>query len=131
METKASGGARRSYPREVVLEVLRGCKDHPDAYAVYERARRIKPDISMGTVYRNLKLLSENDAILTLETEKKCIHYDGDVTPHGHFICKSCGKITDLYLKSETPAALSEMGFTVTDEKRVFYGYCDKCNKKF
>lgn len=130
MKNGTNLGERRSYPREIVLEVLRSACDHPDAAAVYERARAIKPDISKGTVYRNLKLLGENNAIITLETEKKCLHYDGNTAPHRHFICKECGEITDLFTEIETPAVLNEMGFTVTEEKCVYYGYCDKCKNK-
>lgn len=129
IEKKPTCGVRHSYPRELVLEVLRNCKDHPTANTVYERAREIKPDISRGTVYRNLKLLGESSEILTLETKDDFIHYDGDTSPHSHFICLECGGITDLFTKVTAPRELTDMDYEVTEIKNIYYGYCNKCKK--
>ncbi len=118
--------SRRSYPREVVMQVLSSCYDHPTAYAVYERARKIKPDISKGTVYRNLKLLEERGEILALSTGGVFTHYDGHTEKHSHFVCKKCGKIEDVFVKTPVPAELCEK-FVVTESKCVYYGYCEKC----
>lgn len=130
MKEKTGAKSRYSFPREVVLNVLCSCSDHPDAETVYNRAREIKPDISRGTVYRNLKFLGDENKILTLETEKNRLHYDGNIQPHMHFICNDCGEITDLFVKAQIPEELSAMGYIVTDEKCIYYGYCKKCQQK-
>lgn len=120
---------RYSRQREIIKDILKGRCDHPTADMLYASAREIVPDISLGTVYRNLKLLSDEGSILTLETEDKKLHYDGDTSKHSHFICKSCGKVIDLFFPVETPAELKSAGLTVTDEKCVYYGFCKDCRE--
>ena len=118
---------RYSRQRELVYEIIKNRCDHPTADMIYASCREIEPNISLGTVYRNLKNLAEEKQILTLETEDKKIHYDGDTSRHSHFICTRCGKIIDLFKPSETPAELKEMGLTVSGEKCVYYGLCKDC----
>ncbi len=121
---------RYSRQRELVFEIIKNRCDHPTADMIYASCREIEPNISLGTVYRNLKNLAEEKQILTLETEDKKIHYDGDTSRHSHFICTKCGKIIDLFKPSETPNELKEMGLTVTGEKCVYYGLCKDCDIK-
>ena len=120
---------RYSRQRELITDIIKGRCDHPTADMIYSSAREIEPSISLGTVYRNLKLLSDEGVIVTLETEDKRLHYDGDVSRHSHFICSDCGKIIDLFRPANTPDELREMGLSVTSEKCVYYGLCTDCNK--
>ena len=120
---------RYSRQRELITEIIKGRCDHPTADMIYESAREIEPNISLGTVYRNLKILSEEKMIITLETEDKKIHYDGDVSRHGHFICEDCGKIIDLFEPMETPSELKKLGLKVSGEKCIYYGQCGSCQK--
>jgi Fe2+ or Zn2+ uptake regulation protein len=76
----------------MINNILKGRKDHPTADMIYQTAREMEPTISLGTVYRNLKLLADEGIIITLETEEKRVHYDGDTSRHSHFICSKCGK---------------------------------------
>ncbi len=118
---------RYSRQRELITNVIKGRKDHPTADMIYNSARELEPNISLGTVYRNLKLLADEGVIITLETEDKRLHYDGDLSRHSHFICSHCGKIIDLFKPSKTPVQISEMGLKVTGEKCVYYGQCADC----
>ena len=118
---------RYSKQRELITEIIKGRKDHPTADMIYTSARELEPNISLGTVYRNLKILAEEGKIITLETEDKKIHYDGTVNGHTHFICKNCGKIFDLESRVTPPKETNDLGFTVTEEKCVFYGLCKDC----
>lgn len=120
---------RYSRQREMITQIIKGRCDHPTADMIYKSAREIDANISLGTVYRNLKLLADEGAIITLETEDKRIHYDGDTSRHSHFICSECGKIVDLFKPAETPNELKELGLTVTGEKCIYYGTCNKCEK--
>ncbi len=119
---------RYSKQRELITEIIKGRKDHPTADMIYSTAREVEPNISLGTVYRNLKLLADEGVIITLETEDKRLHYDGDISRHSHFICSKCGKIVDLFKPAKAPNELVELGLTVTGEKCIYYGYCPKCN---
>ena len=121
---------RYSHQREMVLNIVKGRCDHPTADMIYESCREIEPTISLGTVYRNLKLLSSDGMIDTLETVDKKIHYDGNVNTHIHFICKKCGKIIDLFVKPSVPKELEDLGASISSEKCVYYGECAECKIK-
>ncbi len=121
---------RYSRQREIIVENIKNRFDHPTADEIYSACRVVEPNISLGTVYRNLKQLAEEGEIITLETVDKKIHYDGDTSRHSHFVCERCGKIIDLFKPSETPKELKEMGLEVTSEKCVYYGQCNDCNIK-
>ena len=81
--------ARYSQQRENILLNLQGRKDHPTADMVYEGVKEIQPNISLGTVYRNLAFLSESGQIMKISAGVGPEHYDGNPNPHNHFICKS------------------------------------------
>lgn len=121
---------RYSRQREAIYEVLKSTKSHPDAEWIYQQVKQSCPNISLGTVYRNLKTLSESNRLLTLETQKNALHYDADVSGHSHFICGACGRIIDVYEVSDMAAKLEQQGYTVVREKSVFYGTCPECAKK-
>ena len=76
-----------SRQRESIKEFLAGRKDHPTADVIYENIRLQYPNISLGTVYRNLSLLSSIGEITKVSTGDGADHYDGNVHPHNHFIC--------------------------------------------
>ena len=80
--------------------------------------------------YRNIRQLADNGEILTLETEDTRSHYDGNTTPHWHFVCGVCGRILDLFFAVEAPPELLDRGFLVESEKCIYYGTCPDCAKK-
>ena len=120
---------RYSRQREMITEIIKSRCDHPTADMIYNTARERDANISLGTVYRNLKLLADEGEIVTLETEDKKIHYDGDTSRHSHFICSECGKIIDLFKPAETPKEIKELGLSVSGEKCIYYGSCNNCRK--
>ena len=88
--------ARRNTPqRALVLEIVRANLNHHTADEIYELARERDPDISKGTVYRNLNLLSEMDEIRKLPMPIGPDHYDFNMANHYHFICRGCCQVTD------------------------------------
>ena len=103
---------RRSKQRDLICAVLKSTCSHPTAEWIYERAREKDPTISLGTVYRNLKILCDMGQAIALETADKRVHYDGCVNNHRHFICNKCGKIYDLQqMPVENPQELLDKGF--------------------
>ena len=118
---------RYSRQRELITDIIKGRYDHPTADMIYSSARELEPNISLGTVYRNLKLLTDEKEIITLETEDKKLHYDGDTSRHSHFICSRCGHIIDLFKPTKAPSELDELGLKVTGEKCIYYGLCNDC----
>ena len=118
---------RYSKQRELITDIIKGRCDHPTADMIYSSCRALEPNISLGTVYRNLKQLADDGVIITLETVDKKIHYDGDVSRHSHFICEKCGNIIDLFKPWQAPSELEEKGLEVTGEKCIYYGLCTEC----
>ena len=120
-------GKRYSRQRELIYEAVLGSDQHPTAEMVFQWLKPENPSLSLGTVYRNLRQLADEKKLLTLETEKKTLHFDADLSPHMHFICNRCGAISDLFLQSDLGDRLSQQGYTVDSEKTVLYGLCPTC----
>lgn len=118
---------RSSKQRDAVLEVLRASCDHPTADMIFERVREQIPNISLGTVYRNLGQLKDEGLITIVESSDTKVHYEGNLTDHIHFLCKNCHNITDVFCKTQVPTALSDMGMQVESAKTVYYGLCKTC----
>ncbi len=91
-----------SRQRESIKANLMSRRDHPTADALYASIREEFPNISLGTVYRNLNLLVETGEILKLTCGNGPDHYDGNATPHYHFVCRECGQIYDIDLDEMT-----------------------------
>lgn len=87
-----------SRQREVIMDFLKTRKDHPTADIVYTNVRQQYPNISLGTVYRNLTLLADIGEIQRLRVGDGVDHFDADISPHYHFVCTECGSVVDLVM---------------------------------
>lgn len=120
-----------SKQREAILKVLRNSKSHPTASQVYEEVRKEIPNISLGTVYRNLAVLVEDGEVISVVVGDGNDHFDGDNSFHLHLHCKKCGSITDVPVDDKTIEALSgQEGFCIENAVCVVYGICRNCNGK-
>ncbi len=120
---------RYSRQREAILKNLQHRTDHPSADMVYESIRHEIPNISLGTVYRNLNTLSESGSILRFSVEGK-ERFDGNITPHIHFVCTHCGAIHDLFdsCVDEFMSDVSHLlNCTISGANLVFRGECNLC----
>ena len=123
---------RFSPKREAVLSNLKMRTDHPSASMVYDSIKNQYPNISLGTVYRNLNELADNGHILRFTTEGK-EHFDGNITPHYHFCCSDCGMIFDIFDDSafDTENKISELiGCEIDAMQIIAHGRCKNCLKK-
>lgn len=121
-----------SRQRQSILEYLMQTTAHPTAETVYLHVREQYPNISLGTVYRNLNLLAEEGKIVRL-TYGGSERFDGNLKPHNHFICKTCGNVLDLEISSlEHINTLAGVGFGGRVEGHIiyFYGVCEECLKR-
>ena len=117
-----------SKQRETILYVLRSTDTHPTANWIYNEVKQLIPNISLGTVYRNLSALAAAGEILSLNVGDGFEHFDGDISPHVHLHCKTCGKIHDIRLKKDIIADLAdEHGFSAETSIYVAYGICNNC----
>lgn len=119
-----------SRQRESIKEFLADRYDHPTADVVYENIKLVYPNISLGTVYRNLGLLSDLGEIRKITAGDGKEHYDGNTRPHNHFICHKCGRVIDMptHIPDYTPE-ISKEDFSGQIEGHTvfFYGTCDCC----
>ena len=118
---------RYSKQRECILNVLSCTKEHPDAEAVYTAVRAVIPNVSLGTVYRNLNELVMSGEIGAIDVGDGRLHYDYNTEEHQHFVCRDCGRISDLYLKSDMPSRVAKLGYEVNGIQTVLYGKCCDC----
>ncbi len=119
-----------SRQREAILNVLRSTNTHPTAGWIYEKVREQIPNISLGTVYRNLTELCQSGEILSVDVRDGQEHYDGDNSPHLHLRCKNCNSLTDVVLRNDPMNLIAiENGFTPEISVYVVYGVCKNCTK--
>lgn len=118
--------------RKLILEILRGTRTHPTADWIYQQARKVIPDISLGTVYRNLRLLREAGEIMELDFGSTFSRFDGNPLNHYHFVCRKCGRIydLDLPLQDRLEEEVRRAGYTVEHHRLEFYGRCPQCTRE-
>ncbi len=122
-----------SRQRECIKNCLMTRHDHPTADTLYLSIREEFPNISLGTVYRNLNLLVELGEIRKLNCGQGPDRFDADTHPHCHFICRQCGSVTDLEMGSLdkiTEAARPHCKGVIDSHITYFYGVCEDCFKK-
>lgn len=119
-----------SKQRESIKNFLVTRYDHPTAETVYLNIRKEFPNISLGTVYRNLNLLAEIGEIQKLSPGIGPDRFDGNPAPHYHFICRHCGCVMDLTVSGlDHINILAGQDFDGEIEGHIsyFYGSCPSC----
>lgn len=121
-----------SRQREAIKIFLASRTDHPTADTIYMAIREEYPNISLGTVYRNLSFLADRGEILKFSCEGKADRFDGTVCPHYHFCCRSCGAVSDLNMPEQSEMNhIAEEHFDgkIESHQLIFYGQCAECMK--
>ena len=134
-ETSTDTALPRLTPqRRAVLDVLRASHDHPTAYDVFERVRKISPGIGPATVYRSLALLVESGQALELSLgDGSSARYDANTDRHDHLVCERCHRAVDIQtpLSRGTVAGVeSASGFVITGYDLQFRGVCPDCRQR-
>lgn len=124
---------RYSKKRQAILDLLKHSKEHPSAERIYRQLKPLYPDLSLGTVYRNLKEMEEDGTVASVTVVNDKERFDGRTDPHTHAICTECGKITDLDEIALPPDFLSRAreasDFSVAYAKLQFVGLCGDCKR--
>jgi len=123
---------RMTRQRLLILHELMKLKTHPTAYELHAIVKRSMPQISLGTVYRNLEQLSTSGRIQRLAFGSGKRRYDGNTDAHPHLCCLECGRVDDLPDEHEIEHALDAMlgevcGYCVTGMSIEIYGICPTC----
>ena len=120
-----------SRQREAIKNNVADRKDHPTADMVFNDIRKVFPNISLGTVYRNLGLLVEQGELNKFSTNDGLLHFDPDVSGHDHFVCRKCGCVMDMQLSDAFDPkehVSSHFEGSVDSCQIIFYGLCGKCS---
>jgi len=123
---------RKTKQREAILKVLRGTISHPAADRIYNEVRKEIPNISLGTVYRNLKLLRESGEILEIDLGSTFSRFDGNPTNHYHFRCEKCRRVFDIDEPVDekiNQRIARKTGFKISHHWLEFRGLCKRCQK--
>ena len=124
---------KNSRKRQAILEALCATREHPTAEMLYQQLKPDYPELSLGTVYRNLNLLCENGQLLKVPIPGTSDRFDHTLGDHAHAYCEVCGSVTDV-LPQALPmlqAALKDgCGFQVRQMNLVLEGICPECQKK-
>ncbi len=121
---------RYSRQREKIYEYLLRSGEHPAAETIYAALKPELPELSLATVYRNLRLLEELGQVRRVMSHQGVERYDAVCGDHAHFLCESCGSISDLtgvdlrQLSSSLP--LGE--YEVNRLSMTLSGRCPKCS---
>jgi len=122
---------RLTNQRQVLMEELRKITTHPTACELYDMVRQRLPRIGLGTVYRNLELLSECGIIKKLEFGGELKRFDNNPDPHYHIRCNVCGRVDDMLIPRfedlDAQAAVF-CSYTILGHQLEFSGICADCN---
>lgn len=119
-----------SRQREAIVQYLSGRTDHPSAEMIYQSIRESYPNISLGTVYRNLALLEETGQLIRIPMENGSDRFDPNVSAHYHFFCRKCGCLQDVpmtALDSLNQLAQAHIDGKIESHSLLFKGLCKNC----
>lgn len=124
---------RHSKKREAILQAIQSTDCHPSAEWVYQALKSTHPDLSLGTVYRNLVFFQEQGMVQSVGVVAGQERFDFNTAPHSHFVCNGCASVIDLHeMKMDlalNQAVCEQYGFGVERHELTFYGYCKECLK--
>ena len=122
-----------SKQREMILDAVKNNPIHPTADDVFAILRKTQPNISLGTVYRNLNLLSEVGYIRKIPVPNASDRFDGTIEQHHHMLCIHCGRAFDLQhdlVNHMAHEIFDQTGFRMNDCGLLVLGECKECRNK-
>ncbi len=126
-------GLKITPQRLAIMKLLDGNKNHPSAEDIYSTLKPDFPSLSLATVYNTLEALCEAKEIQEVRIKRDKRHFDPNVVPHTHFLCRICDKIYDLELDIRTielQIPLKMQNCQVDSYTVHLYGTCPACMAK-
>ena len=118
-----------SRQRAAILEMLKNTKTHPSAAEIYAEVRKEIPNLSLGTVYRNLDELERAGQLQKVAGKFQMDRYDGDIALHAHFICTECGRVEDYPIEHKLAVDIMRGKNKAAGFVLNYFGLCDNCRK--
>lgn len=123
---------KHSKKRDALIDELCSRYDHPTAEDLYVALKKEIPNLSLGTVYRNLAALCAGNQVMKISVDG-ADRYDGNAKEHVHFLCRECGKMTDVFQKNENLPFNSELLNNISGKiesySLILYGTCGECKE--
>ena len=120
-----------SYKRSLIYTVMKESKVHPSAEWVYNQVKFRIPNISIGTVYRNIAAFKEEGAVVSVGVVNGQERYDADISPHTHFVCEDCGVVMDIGSLQQDKRHCNEIaekaGVRIKSTTILYRGLCQNC----
>ena len=136
MGSEGSAAKRENFSRKrsAILKALQSTDCHPTADWVYVELRTKYPNLSLGTVYRNLKKFCETGRAISIGVINGQEHFDGNIEPHSHIVCEGCGAVSDIPEEFFTEDQLKHLsgayGHELGTAQVLFHGRCKACCEK-
>lgn len=122
---------RHSKQRDRIYEYLCSSREHPSAEMIYDFLKGELPNLSLGTVYRNLGQLEQMGKVVRVTSVDNRERYDAICRDHAHFVCSVCGRVIDLDgVDVDAVKALCNLndGSSVKMIHLVLGGVCSDCS---
>ncbi|HLR53534.1 MAG TPA: peroxide-responsive transcriptional repressor PerR [Pseudogracilibacillus sp.] len=132
IDTLKKSGVRITPQRHAVLEYLLTAETHPTADEIYKALENKFPNMSVATVYNNLRILRELGLVRELTYGDDSSRFDSNMVDHYHIICDECGKIVDFHYPTlDEIESLAEKvsGFNINYHRMELYGICEECSQ--
>ncbi len=113
--------------RMLILDIIKSSEGHMKAEEIYMKAKQLQPSIAVGTVYRNLGLMTEAGEIRRISILNAPDRYDKSLHPHEHLICQSCGELTDITVSDLKEYMEEQTGIEILSYELNLRYICDKC----
>ncbi|WP_301107671.1 peroxide-responsive transcriptional repressor PerR [Sporosarcina sp.] len=128
--TLKESGVRITPQRHAILEYLITSQTHPTADEIYKALESDFPNMSVATVYNNLRVFQNSGLVKELTYGDASSRFDFVTHDHYHIICDDCGKIVDFHhpgLEEVERLAAHVTGFKVNSHRLEVYGTCPEC----
>ncbi len=122
-------GIQPSAQRIAIYEYLDEHHNHPTVDMVYQALMPVHPTLSRTTVYNTMKSFAAHNAVQTVLIEDGELRFDCDMSVHGHFKCRCCGDVSDVFMPLEQTAFDLAPGFSAEETHIYFRGVCPACRK--
>jgi Fur family peroxide stress response transcriptional regulator len=123
---------KHSHKRDAILELISSTTVHPSAEWVYRELKPRYPDLSLGTVYRNIAMLREGGKLCSVGVVAGEERFDGNTDEHAHFVCERCGAVIDIpeagaARQAEFQEITGRHGFVISRRQLFYFGLCAEC----
>lgn len=115
--------------RKLIIDIIKSSAEHMTAGEIFIKARQKQPSIAVGTVYRNLGLMTKSGEIKRVVIPNMSDRFDKFTHSHEHIICQKCGALSDITVSNLKEYLEAQTGIEITGYELSLKNICDKCKE--